>query len=344
MRNYGSCFLLLLAVVSTSSALVYQCEPGTGPTLCRITNFVYSEGLQPLPVVNLSNSVNSIQVYYQRNYSKRKAEFSVYDATLHETVFRRPTSVMIFNCYLQSVVIPPNLQVGDFFSNNINTIETDRKMTYDLRYLDVSHNSLSELKNLSVLVQLQTLNLEENQIATLVPETFASMRNLSVLYVGSNSIVQIDLKMLPKSLTFLSIFRNELTELEFAGVSMRVLRMLDIESNNLVSLDVKAMLAAAPSLELVTIEFNLFSKAEAERIIAELRGHNVTYYTPAGDPEPNSINYCDAGEYEVERVCFDESLLASRSFTKAIVLLLIAVVVVGVFVLSVRWVWHQMRY
>ncbi|XP_050084807.1 uncharacterized protein LOC126570821 [Anopheles aquasalis] len=333
----------VLLIPLTSGVHVYDCEPGTEPTLCIVHNLAYTPGQDPLPQLNRSDTVNRIQLNYERYYYRRKALVSVYDAVLHKTVLGSPPNTVVINCDLHTLVMPRDLEVGDFLNNVIKVVETDPAQTYNIRYLDLSHNILRDLKNLSVLVNLQTLKLERNEIVEIKPETFAKMNNLSILTLGVNHIVMIDLKVLPKSLASLSLKRNSLSEINFASVSFTNMREMYLESNRLTELDVAAMLRACPVLQLLLIEHNPMPRDEAQRIIMELDGHNVTYYINIGKAN-DSDSSCDSNEYQNDRVCFSTSVLGSRTFLKAIVLIIVSIVLCGVFGLSARWIWYQMRY
>uniref|UniRef100_A0A2M4DQQ9 Putative leucine-rich repeat protein n=1 Tax=Anopheles darlingi TaxID=43151 RepID=A0A2M4DQQ9_ANODA len=339
-------FLLLFWVFLislVSSVRVYDCEPGTESTLCIVNYLVYTPGRDPLPLVNRSDTVKRVQLNYERFYYQRKALLNVYDVVLHETVLRSPPNVAVINCQLHTLVMPRDLEVGDFLNNMIEVVDTDAAQSYNLRYLDLSHNRLDDLRNLSVLVNLQTLRLEGNGIVEIKPETFARMLNLSILTLGYNHIVKIDLKVLPKSLVGLSLIRNYLKEIDFASVSFVFMRKLNLESNRLTGLDVASMMRACPALQLLPIEFNPISKDEAQRIITELDQHNVTYYIDV-DNVSDSDSSCDSDEYQIDRMCFSTSVLGPKTFLKAFVLILVGIVLLGVFGLSARWIWHEMRY
>uniref|UniRef100_A0A182N6D9 Leucine rich immune protein (Coil-less) n=1 Tax=Anopheles dirus TaxID=7168 RepID=A0A182N6D9_9DIPT len=167
------------------------------------------------------------------------------------------------------------------------------------------------------------------------------MDNLTHLYLGDNHFETIDLRPLPKGLAVLRVLRNELRELSLAGVTLPALTELDLESNALATLDLAALFTALPALRLLPIAYNTFPKEEAERIIADLRRHNVTFYLGA---EQDGEVECDQDEYLVDNLCFADSMLSGRSFWKALFLIVVAVVVVTVFAVSVRWIWYQMRY
>ncbi|XP_049531397.1 P-granule-associated novel protein 1-like [Anopheles darlingi] len=354
MAYNASAFLLLFCVIViplSSGVHVYQCSPGTEETLCVVNNLAYSPGQDPLPQVNHSDTVNRIHLrcsryYYYSNWNSRSGKdlLSVYDVVLHSNVLRSPRSATVINCHLHTLVMPHDLEVGDFFNNYVSEVKTDPTQSYNLRYLDLSHNNLYDLGNLSVLVNLQTLKLDGNELEEIKPETFARMTNLSILSLGYNSIVKIDLKVLPKSLTGLSLVRNSMTEIDFTSVSFVSMRELDLESNRLTGLDVASMMRACPSLQLLPIEYNPMPKDVAQRIVKELTRHNVTYYNE-GDKASYSDSSCDSDEYSVVRACFLETKnKGSGSVLKAFVLILVGIVLFGVFGLSARWIWYEMRY
>uniref|UniRef100_A0A2M4AEM1 Putative leucine-rich repeat protein n=1 Tax=Anopheles triannulatus TaxID=58253 RepID=A0A2M4AEM1_9DIPT len=346
MASNVSASLLLFCVLLiplASGVHVYDCEPGTEATLCIVNNLVYTPGQDPLPQVNRSDAVKRIHLNYERFYYPRKPMVSVYDTVLHEIILRSPPNVAVINCHLRTLLMPRDLEVGDFLNNMIKAVETDPAQSYNVRYLDISHNSLEDLRNLSVLVNLETLKLDGNQIDQIKPETFARMSNLSILSLGYNQIVKIDLKVLPKSLTTLSMIKNSLTEIDFTSVSFTIMRELNLENNRLTELDVASLMRACPALLMLPIEYNPIPKDEAQRIITELDRHNVTYYINV-DNESDSDSSCDSDEYQIDRACFSTSVLGSKTFLKAFVLILIVVVLLGVFGLSARWIWYEMRY
>ncbi|XP_050100545.1 uncharacterized protein LOC126581123 [Anopheles aquasalis] len=349
-----SASLLLFGVLLNpivSAVQVFQCSPGTEPNLCIVNSLVYTPGQVPLPQVNRSDTVDHIHLrcsrYYYYTpwyYLSGKDLLKVYDAVLHSNVLRSPRSTTVINCHMRTLVMPPDLEVGNFFNNIVSVVETDPAQSYNIRYLDLSHNHLEDLKNLSVLVNLQTLKLEGNEIFEIKPETFAKMNNLSVLILGYNHIVKIDLKVLPKSLTTLSLIRNELTEIDFASVSFPALREVNLESNRLKALDVASVMRACPALQLLPIEYNPMPRGEAQRTIKELIRHNVTYYDD-GDKVSGSNSSCDSYEFQIVQACFlDSETESSGSFLKAFVLILLSLFLFGVFGLSARWIWHEMRY
>ncbi|ETN58813.1 hypothetical protein AND_009585 [Anopheles darlingi] len=331
MAYNASAFLLLFCVLViplSSGVHVYQCSPGTEETLCVVNNLAYSPGQDRLPQVNRSDTVNRIHLrcsryYYYSNWNSRSGKdlLSVYDVVLHSKVLRSPRSATVINCHLHTLVMPLDLEVGDFFNNYVSEVKTDPTQSYNLRYLDLSHNNLYDLGNLSVLVNLQTLKLDGNAIDEINPETFARMTNLSILSLG-----------------------NSMTEIDFTSVSFVSMRELDLESNQLAGLDVASMMRACPALQLLPIEYNPMPKDVAQRIVKELTRYNVTYYNE-GDKASYSDSSCDSDEYSVDRACFLETKnKGSGSFLKAFVLILVGIVLFGVFGLSARWIWHEMRY
>uniref|UniRef100_A0A182YIC8 Leucine rich immune protein (Coil-less) n=1 Tax=Anopheles stephensi TaxID=30069 RepID=A0A182YIC8_ANOST len=345
MRRYVR-LLALITLWTVVSGYVYKCEPGTEPTVCSIWNLQYDADIvakhpDRLPTVNYSFTVNTVQLLFERYYYTRHNQLERYDLTLHGTVLRNPPSVQIRDYRLRQVVIPANLQVGDFTDNAISVIETDPTEQYSVRYLDLSHNTLRDVANLTVLVQLQTLNLEGNRITTLEPNMFTRMDNLTHLYLGDNNFGAFDFHTLPKGLNVLWLMRNELRDLTLTSILLPRLRELNLEANLLSSLDMAALFTACPALEVVPIAYNTFAKKEAHRIVTELKRRGVSYYI--GMERDGSAD-CDYDEFSVDDVCFSDSPMGDWSIWKGLFLLVLGVLVVCMFVLSVRWVWHQMAY
>lgn len=336
-------FLSVLSLVpfALSGAYVFQCEPGNDPTVCSLWNLEYNEFRPhiPLPVVNISSTAKKVRFISERYYYNRKSSIAVYDDVLHSTVLHNPTSVQLGNNHVSKLTIPVDLLVGEFWNNMISTVVTNASKTYQLTYLDVSHNMFNEVDSLAVLLKLRTLNLEGNRITELKANLFAGMEQLSRLYLSDNAIVKIDFRMFPKVLNSLWLLRNDLADIDVANVSLPALTELDVESNRLTTIDLSALFKAFPALSCVPIGYNRFSMDEARRIVTELKRRNVTYYLGV----QRHGHECDSDEFEIEQVCFPDTLF-SRSIFNAFLLLLLAAVVLALYVASVRWIWFQMRY
>ncbi|KFB51927.1 AGAP013186-PA-like protein [Anopheles sinensis] len=273
------------------------------------------------------------QYYYDRHLG-----ITVYDSVLHLTILHNPTSVQIGYNRINELHMPTDLQMGEFKQNSISNVLTNSSLSYAVTYLDLQGNTIGDVSNLSALVNLQTLNLENNNIKEINAQIFAGMHNLSMLYLGYNGFQKLEFKDFPKALTNLWLFNNHLNNLDLVNVTLPSLTVLDLESNNLKTIDLVAVFAAFPGLQFLPIAQNDFAVSEAKRIIAELARHNVTHYF--GEPE----GFCDSSEFEVSKICFPGSVLIGRSVWKALVLLVLGVIVVAMFVGSVRWIWFQMRY
>ncbi|KFB42171.1 AGAP013186-PA-like protein [Anopheles sinensis] len=167
---------------------------------------------------------------------------------------------------------------------------------------------------------------------------FAGMHNLSVLYLGANHILDLDFKGFPKALTKLWLFKNYLTDLELDDVSMPALTALDLRRNSLTTINSAAVFAAFPGLKILPIAYNQFQENEAKRIIIELNQHNVSHSYGI-----KNLN-CESDEFEVSNICFPGPAPVGFLIWKGLVLLVLGVILVGMFVFSVRWIWYQIRY
>ncbi|XP_053680864.1 uncharacterized protein LOC128731748 [Anopheles nili] len=336
----------MVGLLQLSSGYVYQCEPGTDPTQCRMWNLEYDESAiqkhpERLPTVNISSTVRTIWLMFDHYYYTRHEMMTRYDVQLHSKILRDPSSVLLVDYQIKSIVIPESLSMGDFRNNFITEVETVPNRTYALQYLDLSHNNLRNVGNLTWLTQLKTLNLNRNRLNSVNPDTFSRMYDLQYLYLGDNSFFIVNLHHLPKTLTVLSLARNYLRKLTLSELSLPALRELDLENNQMTELDLAALFKAFPALELLPIEYNAFPQEDAQRIIAGLKLHNVSLIV--GHVSGDNVR-CDSDEYRVDNLCFSYPIMGFRSVWKAIVLLSLMVFAVIAFVQSVRWVWHQMRY
>ncbi|XP_058116204.1 uncharacterized protein LOC131258837 [Anopheles coustani] len=337
MRNFPRLFLAVASLLSLGQGYEYQCEPGTDPTVCSLWNVQYVQNGTQLSV-KMSSNVKEVRLNMEQYYYERHLGITVYDSFLHVTILHNPASVHVGHNRIKELHMPTDLQTGEFIKSSISKVHTNSSLSYAVTYLDLQGNSIYDISSLSALVNLQTLNLENNYISEINGTIFTSMRNLSMLYLGYNRFQKLDFKVFPKSLSNLWLCRNRLNVLDLVNVSLPSLTVLDVESNNLKTIDVVAVFAALPGLQFLPIAQNKFYESEAKRIIAELNRHNVSHYFGNADP------YCDPSEYEVSKICFPGSGLIGRSVWKALMLLVILVILVAIFAGSVRWIWFQMRY
>ncbi|KFB42169.1 AGAP013186-PA-like protein [Anopheles sinensis] len=169
------------------------------------------------------------------------------------------------------------------------------------------------------------------------------MQNLSMLYLGVNSIQKLDFKGFPKALTELWLFDNRLTDLNLDDVFLPALAVLDLRRNFLKTIDLKAVFVDLPGLKFLPIARNQFKEDEVNRIITELNQHNVSHYYGLLKAD------CSAPEeFEVSNICLrvatEPYQEIGKSIWKALVLLVFGVILVGMFVGSLRWIWYQFRY
>lgn len=337
MSNFPRLFLAGVSLLSLVQGYEYQCEPGTDSTVCSLWNLQYVQNGTQLSV-KMPSSVQKVRINMEQYYYDRHLGISVYDSVLHVTILHNPTYVQIGYNRIHELHMPTDLRMGEFKQNSISNVLTNSSLSYAVTYLDLQGNSIDDISNFSALVNLQTLNLENNHIKEINGNVFTGMHNLSMLYLGYNGLQKVDFNVFPKALTNLWLFNNNFKDLNLVKVSLPSLTVLDLESNHLKTIDLVAVFAAFPRLQFLPIAQNDFYETEAKRIIAELSRHNVSHYF--GDAE----GICDSSEYEVSKICFPGSVLIGRSVWKALVLLVLGVIVVAMFAASVRWIWFQMRY
>ena len=98
--------------------------------------------------------------------------------------------------------IPPSLEVLDIHSNNIDALGNYYTLrdNYNLKYVDASVNAISELNVLSILPGIRFINLSNNTLTRIAPNTFLGKKNLVAVHLQRNRLETLDFSSLMVSL------------------------------------------------------------------------------------------------------------------------------------------------
>ncbi|XP_058057161.1 insulin-like growth factor-binding protein complex acid labile subunit [Anopheles bellator] len=135
---------------------------------------------------------------------------------------------------LRSFTLPAETMVVDVSDNNLTTIGHPAGHAYTVRHLNISHNRLASIVNVTDLTQLVSLDASFNELGALPLTTFLSLRSLVVLNLEATN----------------------LTHLEYGLFSQQTaLSWLDVSFNRLRTFDV-SVLTAAPDLQQLFLDGN----------------------------------------------------------------------------------------
>lgn len=142
--------------------------------------------------------------------------------------------------------------------NQISFVEISNAPT-SLQYLDLAYNNLTEMKNLTKLVELTYLDLSYNQIGDIQLNSFASMRHLETLKLRHSGLHTISYGSFShkSNLKLLDISYNRLVYIDFnMFMSLGALRTLYLEGNNITDMDMSEVRKVFPSLTKIGIAKN----------------------------------------------------------------------------------------
>ena len=124
-----------------------------------------------------------------------------------------------------------------------------------LEVLDLSHNKLSALPDLSRLKKLKIAFFSFNQFSE-VPSAFKNCYNLYMLGMKGNQLTKFDEDILPLSISWLILTDNRLTQLPDSIGDLTKLRKFPLAGNRLTSLPER--MANCKELELIRLSANKF--------------------------------------------------------------------------------------
>lgn len=123
-----------------------------------------------------------------------------------------------------------NLESLQLSSNHIEKI-TGLDALNRLRYLYLINNKIEQIENLENLTELEELFLGENTISSITG--LKSCENLWKIYLNDNQIDSLLFDNLPKSISFLNLASNSITEIVQPKIKLKDLQILSLTGNPL---------------------------------------------------------------------------------------------------------------
>ncbi|KFB42175.1 AGAP004016-PA-like protein [Anopheles sinensis] len=291
--------------VGTNVLWEHRCDPGSEVFACALPNFLYIPNENISRVVELDKAATrKISIHHQRRRMRDERDrdtILAYDAVMHEEL-KRPRAIQIARSRLKVVEIQLDLEYAAFFDGRLKeVIVPPTEKVYPLRYLDLNDNGISDIRNLSKLVNLETLDLSRNRLIRLNSEVFKGMTNLSTLSLAMNRISRLSYDVLPPKLESLYLHMNMLESADFTGAHLPVLEMCTFSYNFMTELEVSTVLAAMPNLKRIMLNHNDFGKHLEANISAALKEAGVAHDDGFGvEQTEHSMEYGDYGFEEDE--------------------------------------------
>ncbi|KAI5970456.1 sds22 [Candida margitis] len=148
--------------------------------------------------------------------------------------FKKLESLCLRQNLITSIVgvkdISPTLEELDFYDNRINHISSSIKHLTNLQNLDLSFNTIKNIKNIDTLVKLENLYFVANKIKEI--KNLDSLTKLVNLELGGNKIEVIENLDKLVNITQLWLGKNRIHKLQNLD-SLVNLRVLSIQSNRI---------------------------------------------------------------------------------------------------------------
>lgn len=332
----GSIFLIFIAYPPASCTVRnHTCFPSSFTDMCILGHVFYNRTFDTKHIFPQNKSHIRIG-----NDGWSKAIDSVimaFDVKLYAEL-GHPQALEIMDSEMVTLEIPRALHHGNFADNRLKTfwIEDGVDAEPVLSFLDLGRNRISNLTNLTVFINLETVYLESNSLETVELNTFRKLTKLKILNLNYNQISQLSGDHFPLSLTYLGLYFNELKTINYSALQLPLLEILNIQRNHLTTIDTARLLLGLPKLKMVRLGHNEFSKEVLLSALEVLKQHNVSYRDEAEELS------CYYDSEEIEGVCMNIQYM-SQSWLKAIVLSVLTVIMAIVFILLVRWVFIAMN-
>lgn len=252
-----------------------------------------------------------------------------------------PLAVELVYVKLKTLEIPRKLVMGNFLDNSLDAFWLEAgEQVPALSYLDLSRNEITNLTNISSLVNLESLYLVRNEISVIEPNTFAGLTKLKMLNLNHNEIKVIHCADLPASLIWIRLAGNMLESLNAAEMNLPLLQYLDLSDNLLKKLNGAELIMAKPNLKEVLIGGNHLDLDAIKKATELFKRHNISY-SETDEGETNDYMHCDYHSKLVDGVCVRRDQIPN-SWLKNTGLTVLTVLVAVLFAGIVRWVFLAM--
>ncbi|EAT35085.1 AAEL012726-PA [Aedes aegypti] len=265
-------FLPFLSLLAIAIATHYECLPYPVASLCRIEFISYHPGDQ----VSFPTGYQQYQIKSSPSAKMISSKVKTFDSELYEAM-HRPSSIEMTNTEMQTLILPAELSMGDFSNNHITLVNLSNPENYQITYLDLSSNSLTNIDFISRLVNLEVLLLESNTMDHIPSSALRPLTKLKYLYLEYNYFTSFPWNALPSSMIHLDCYFGSITTAEFSRISVPSLGYLNLQYNSLSTINVTDLLQAAPKLKEAHLYNSHIDSLEMSRIFAELKAHNVSF-------------------------------------------------------------------
>ncbi|XP_065083446.1 uncharacterized protein LOC135705603 [Ochlerotatus camptorhynchus] len=278
----------LSVLLAATSATQYECLPYPEKSTC-IIDFIYYLGGEP---ITFPTGYDHYRIT-SRSEKQITSNVTIFDETLYEAM-HRPSRIEMANTNMQSLTLPPELQLGNFAANKLSSVTTEAGRHYQISYLDLESNNLKDIAFINRLVNLEVLHLDLNQISSIPGSAVAPLTKLKYLYLQFNPFTSIPWTDLPRTLIHLDCYYCHVESAEFTNVSLPSLEYLGLQHNAFTTINVTDLLRVAPRLKEAHLQNNVMTEHERDRINAKLTSNNISFVYSS----PLFTNYCYYDDYE----------------------------------------------
>lgn len=331
-----SILLVFIAYVQGNGEVKqHTCQPGSFSGMCILVHVYYNRTHDTKHIFP-----QNISLFRIGNDGWSKGIDSVvkeFDAKLYAEL-GHPQAVEILDSEMVTLEIPRALRHANFADNRLEEFWIEKGVDAEpvLSFLDLGRNRISNLTNITVFVKLETLYLEANSIKTIDLNLFRNLTKLKFLNLNYNQLSHLSGEYFPPALTYLGLYNNEFSTLNYSTFQFPSLEILNLQQNYLTTIDTARLLQGLPKLKMLRLGHNNLPKDVFLSAIEVLKQHNVSYRDIADEVS------CYYDAEEIEGVCMNAQYMG-QSWLAAIALTVLTVVVAIVFVLLVRWVFIAMN-
>ncbi|XP_055611832.1 leucine-rich repeat neuronal protein 1-like [Uranotaenia lowii] len=325
--------MLVVAMASLIEAKKYSCVP-SGNEVCQMHSVFYD----PEKSHNHEFPGNQTHVRIGTAGWSRSIESVVrtFDLQLYKQL-GQPVSVEIINAGMKELIIPAKIRHGNFDDNHLTSFALEATAdSPNIIYLDLSRNAIVDIKNVSNMVNLETLVLVSNQILNLDDNPLVNLKKLKHLYLNHNELTSISGEHFPNSLITLGLYSNHIKTIR-GDLELPSLESLNLEHNMLSEINPSKMVESMPKVYEILIHSNRFPHDKVPEYAKAFKRLNITVSSDADDAS------CYYNNVEIEGICVQEGNDSGRSWFKATLLTVLTIVLGIVFVLALVWIYRAMN-
>lgn len=207
--------------------------------------------------------------------------------------FRHTQKLIVRNTSSISCIITPNLILFDASRNRIDSVIVEASDSYEILALDLSHNALKSMSNLTVLSSLIGLDLSHNFITDIDVSSFSAMPKLSILLLANSGLFHIDYGLFSNlaRLQWLDISENRLTEIDLNMFRLNsAISKLLINKNQLTTLAHDRLNDILPSLKEIDVNDNNFDCSNLTDIIQTFHANSIDFVLDSKGRITNGTN------------------------------------------------------